>query len=998
MSFRRLALLLMSSLSCASVATAAPVHVVARRPSSELERFAAHELRRYVYLRTGVVPVLDATLPDAGDAIVCARPDDPDLGTLLDAGTVSRAQGLQIEQYLIRTVDRPSGQRCWIIVGRDRGLLYGAYRFCTVLGIRFYLQGDVIPDQRITGRLPVVTDEGTPLFATRGILPFHDFPEGPDWWSRDDYLTYIHQLPKLRMNFIGFHCYPEDVFRPDPEPHPEPLVWIGREKDIGPGYQVKASYPAFWASTGRERYWGYDPMPTSDFTGGAAELFPAESHGSAISTGLPAQPLTPEQCNESFRRAGVLLHDVFGPARELGIKVCVGTETPLTIPQSVKARLRLAGDDPSDPAVVRALYRGMFRRIQQLYPIDYYWLWTPESWTWAGNNPDQFQATAGDIQAAISALHDLGDPFTLATCGWVLGPGQDRTALDKLLPAGAPVGCINREVGHDLIESGFASVNDRPKWAIPWLENDPNMISPQLWAGRMRYDAADALQLGCTGLLGIHWRTSVIAPNVAAMADAGWDQSYAPSRWNLQAEHDPDTLHGGHVIHSDAPVSGHPDAAVLSTMVEGVSDTYLIGVPAGRYTITLLFAEPIYDSAGRRIFDVDVQGQATIRDLDIFARVGRQRALELHVPNIVIGDGTLHLHYTPKTGQTCIAGFGLEGTTAAGTALNRWVNLGGGPEGKFEGDSTHENPAILTRSRGMPVEDFYVDFARANFGEAVALRTGRLFARMDGMNLPQPSHWERGPGAINPLPLAERAYDFVRELAALRGDVAGAGNLARFDYWLNTFRYQHAMAAAGALRADLDRAMTAITQLADPAEKRRQAEQALVLRIQLARAWDQMMARLLACVETPGELGTIANLEQHNRQRLRFLDLHDSALAEALGRPLPSTCAPSQTYEGSPRLIVPTVRTTAAKGEVLNIRVMVLARTAPEQVILHWRRWNQSEFHSVVAEPAGRSVFEAKLPAVDDLEYYVTARSTGGGELIWPATAPQLCQTVIRGL
>ena len=87
------------------------------------------------------------------------------------------------------------------------------------------------------------------------------------------------------------------------------------------------------------------------------------------------------------------------------------------------------------------------------------------------------------------------------------------------------MGCINREVGNTPVEPGFADATGRPKWAIPWMEDDPGMTIPQLWAGRMRRDAADALQYGCTGLMGIHWRTRILSPNVSALAKAAWDQS-----------------------------------------------------------------------------------------------------------------------------------------------------------------------------------------------------------------------------------------------------------------------------------------------------------------------------------------------------------------------------------------------------------------------------------------------------------------------------------------
>ncbi len=148
-------------------------------------------------------------------------------------------------------------------------------------------------------------------------------------------------------------------------------------------------------------------------------------------------------------------------------------------------------------------------------------------------------------------------PFTLATCGWVLGPPQSPALFDKSLPKQMAMACINRVVGNTPVEPGFAKIQNRPgtgvegdspifadtkigtvpgikigtvsegrpKWAIPWMEDDPGLTMPQLWAGRMRRDAADSLRYGCTGLMGIHWPTRILGPNVSALAKAGWDQS-----------------------------------------------------------------------------------------------------------------------------------------------------------------------------------------------------------------------------------------------------------------------------------------------------------------------------------------------------------------------------------------------------------------------------------------------------------------------------------------
>jgi hypothetical protein len=74
--------------------------------------------------------------------------------------------------------------------------------------VRFEIGSDVIPDERLK-ELPAVQEEtGTPLFELRGLLPFHDFPEGPDWWTTDDWKFILGQATKMRMNFVGLHTYP----------------------------------------------------------------------------------------------------------------------------------------------------------------------------------------------------------------------------------------------------------------------------------------------------------------------------------------------------------------------------------------------------------------------------------------------------------------------------------------------------------------------------------------------------------------------------------------------------------------------------------------------------------------------------------------------------------------------------------------------------------------------------------------------------------------------
>ena len=59
---------------------------------------------------------------------------------------------------------------------------------------------------------------------------------------------------------------------------------------------------------------------------------------------------------------------------------------------------------------------------------------------------------------------------------------------------------------------------------------------------------------------------------------------------------------------------------------------YHLPASNGLCKVTLKFCEPHYDAAGVRVFDVKLQGQTVLKDLDIFA-TGRQEpraGLHLH--------------------------------------------------------------------------------------------------------------------------------------------------------------------------------------------------------------------------------------------------------------------------------------------------------------------------------------------------------------------------------
>ncbi len=1090
--------------------------IVSPTDASLQERLAAKEVRRYVYLRTG--QLLDirnaAKIPvGAKNAIVVAAKQRA-LVRQIDRALAAKVSGLKPEEFLLRTID-VGGRTAVVIAGGDEtGTLYGAYRFAEHIGIGFGLDGDVVPDSRIPLALPVLDETSAPLFRLRGIQPFHDFPEGPDWWNTDDYLAIIGQLPKMGMNFIGLHTYPEGG------PNAEPTVWIGRAGEWNRDGTVRRAYPASYQNTIRGN-WGYRAKKTSEYSFGAAMLFDRDDYGSEVMRGLAPEPDTDALSVEVFNRTGAMLRKAFNVAHQLGVKTCVGTETFLTVPKQLRARLTREGRNPDDSATVKELYKGIFRRITDTYPLDYYWFWTPEGWTWEDAGEGQVRKTMTDLSVAFQAANESRVPFKLATCGWVLGPPSDRGLFDRELPKSVSVSCINREVGKAPVDPAFARIDGRSRWAIPWMEDDPSLLAPELWAGRIRKDAADALLYGCDGLLGIHWRTRILSPTVMALARAAWDQR----AWNMEnvpSASRRGALNGTYVTVPDSvKIANTNDPALYRTLRKRMSG-YHLDVPNGTYSVTLQFCEPVPPI--RHLFDVLLQGKKVLNGLDVADRVGFGVALDTTFRDVPVTQGLLDIDFADRIGVPTIAGIVIEGDN-----FSRRINCGGPGYKNYEADDP-------PTPRSVSTDDLYQEWALRQFGAEAAVAAARIFASVDS-RLPEPATWITGPGDVMPNDSSwekiQKDYAFADSLQQLRLRVHGKGNLERFDFWLNTFQHMKGMARLGCLWGAYGRAYKRVlgfrpissstltpssgsghgllgqyfndealngipaftrvdsvvafqwsgyrpcpavrrdsfsvrwtgtfvaeasgpgklgvasddgarlwvdgklivddwsshatkTTLSDfkfeagrtheirleyfqhtggaevqlvggvitPDSIRRFITSALLpIRKEMVEAIRSLYAHLLATVSNSSELGTIANWEQHNFPIL--LDDPGAELEKHLGRPLPDDMKLVGVYDGPPRVIVPTVRTMAGGNETLRVKVLVLSGSPPTEATINWRTMGSARYEAQDLKHVSRGVFEANLPVKDaDVEYYVEVK-VGDQRLFFPASAPEIPQTVV---
>ncbi|MCI0498356.1 MAG: hypothetical protein L0Y36_01560 [Planctomycetales bacterium] len=939
-------------------------------------KLAAKEIRRYLYLRTGDLAMISSDKSDLSDKSALRI-------------FLATTPALESEQYRLKS----DGNTLTISGGSDRGVLYGAYRYAELIGVRFYLHGDVVPDERL-GQLPVVNESGKPVFAIRGILPFHDFSQGPDLWEVDDYKAVLTQMVKLRMNFIGLHTYAECGWGS------EPTVWIGLPEDVGVDGQPRFSYSSFYVNTERKPVRGIDR-----YGYGARELFESDVWGPSVMRGFMPHGQTLEEKNEVFTRAARLLNEAFTYAHRYGVKTCIGTEIPLThpsrmLPHELRMHLAEKGLSIANPAVHRQVYKGTFIRAARAYPLDYYWLWTPEAWRLPQSDTD-VEETRKDLLVAVEAAKEAGAPFTLATAGWTLGPLKDRTMFDRLLPKTMPFSALNLELGTVPVDEGFALLKGRDGWAIPWLENDLSMNSPQLWVGRIRRDAYDAERYGCDGLIGIHWRTEEVGPMVAALAQAQWQ---TPQLQKAPADHTPPiVVHGGNAASFTAPVAGTNVSPVYQT-VRWDTAGYEFVVPNGTYQVTLQFNEPVYDAIGKRAFGITLQGRAVVRRFDIFERVGKNHALDLTFDNVEITQGKLTIGFLKDISSQlleadrkamdagyadypCIAGIIIRGSKTL--KLNC-----GGPA--WEDYIADPGPVILPRY--LPVQDFYADWASHQFGPEAAADIAAIFCRIDGQ-LPAPAPCCPGGLLANDAPWDSvcNAYVFVDELARLRPRILGVNQQARFDKWVRYFEYLRATGKTGCTCGEMDRVMNQLATIREPAARKAFArETVLPVRIRLNEDWGQMITLAIESADTWGGIGVVMGQEMMNRGELNLLERHDPVLRAALGEDLPAGTLPSLEYRGAPRLFSLTVRSVADCGESLSLRIIALDKQPVSSVSVHIRPLGQGDWQTIPASHVARAVYKVQLPtAQDDFEYFITAETAGGQKLVWPAAAPELNQTVI---
>lgn len=74
--------------------------------------------------------------------------------------------------------------------------------------------------------------------------------------------------------------------------------------------------------------------------------------------------------------------------------------------------------------------------------------------------------------------------------------------------------------------------------------------------------------------------------------------------------------------------------------------TYKVRVPYGKYNVKVMFAENYFTSSGSRVFDVYLEQNLVIENLDIYAQVGSNAAYIREFSDVQVSDGTVDIQFS----------------------------------------------------------------------------------------------------------------------------------------------------------------------------------------------------------------------------------------------------------------------------------------------------------------------------------------------------------------
>lgn len=115
---------------------------------------------------------------------------------------------------------------------------------------------------------------------------------------------------------------------------------------------------------------------------------------------------------------------------------------------------------------------------------------------------------------------------------------------------------------------------------------------------------------------------------------------------------------GGSRSNTEDPIANTSDDALYQDERYGTYQ-YRVPVTNAYYSVKLHFAEIYNDAAGERAFDVVVEGEPAVTNIDLLAVAGHDTAHTVTVSNIAVADGTLTIDLTSIIDNATLSGFAI---------------------------------------------------------------------------------------------------------------------------------------------------------------------------------------------------------------------------------------------------------------------------------------------------------------------------------------------------
>lgn len=126
----------------------------------------------------------------------------------------------------------------------------------------------------------------------------------------------------------------------------------------------------------------------------------------------------------------------------------------------------------------------------------------------------------------------------------------------------------------------------------------------------------------------------------------------AEQEWNETTEYG---YLDGNLYSNTYQITGTTEDDIYHSEING-NVNYQIRVPNGNYDVKLMFSENFFTSTGQRKFDVFIEENKVLTNLDIYQLVGSHSAYEAPFTNIHVEDGILEIYFAAKINNGLLNG------------------------------------------------------------------------------------------------------------------------------------------------------------------------------------------------------------------------------------------------------------------------------------------------------------------------------------------------------